>query len=161
MGKRLRRKAITSGPTKHVRLYRYLLWSDAYRSLGLPARCLLVELYDLYNGENNGHLFMSVREAARRLGISKNTAHTALKQLEDRGFIRPNQRSSFHWKKRQATCWVLTEYEFAGHAPSKEFMRWSAPQQNQNTVPLDETYGPNLRDRDMGTVQLIVANGPP
>ena len=119
--RKLRRKA---SPEKHVRLHRYLLHSPAYRSLGLPARCLLVELYDLYNGENNGHVFLSVRSAATRLGISKNTAHAAFKQLESRGFIRPNQKSSFDWKKRLATSWILAEFEFAGQLPSKNFMRW-------------------------------------
>jgi DNA-binding transcriptional MocR family regulator len=33
---------------------------------------------------------MSVRSAAEPLGISKGTAHAALRQLQDRGLIRPN-----------------------------------------------------------------------
>ena len=69
---KMRRKSVTSGQEKHVRLHRWLLQSPAYRSLGLAARCLLVELYDLFNGENNGRIFLSIRDAARRLGVSKN-----------------------------------------------------------------------------------------
>ena len=48
---------------RHVRLYAWELESHAYRSLGLGARCLLVELKALYNGANNGSLHMSIREA--------------------------------------------------------------------------------------------------
>jgi DNA-binding MarR family transcriptional regulator len=126
MGK-VKKQAIRSGHNKFVCLYRYVLGSEAHRSLGLAARCLLVEFYDLYNGSNNGYIFMSVRSAAERLGVSKNTAHKALRELEDRGFVRPHQRSSFDWKKRLATTWILAEYEYAGQPASKEFMRWKPP----------------------------------
>ena len=57
----------TSG--KHVRLYRWLLDSVAYRSLNPVERSLLVELYNFYNGENNGKIFLSVRVAAECLNV--------------------------------------------------------------------------------------------
>ena len=58
----------------HVRLYRWVLKSAAYRSLDCYARSLLVELYGLYSGSNNGGLFLSVRESAERLNVSRMTA---------------------------------------------------------------------------------------
>ena len=52
---------------KHVRFYWHLLESEAYRHASPVARCLLTELEYRYNGENNGYIAMSVREAADRL----------------------------------------------------------------------------------------------
>lgn len=60
------------GDGHHVRFYQWELKSPAYRSLSLGARALLIELKSLYNGSNNGDLFLSVREAARRLNCGKN-----------------------------------------------------------------------------------------
>jgi hypothetical protein len=72
-----------------VRLYRWELESAAYRSLSLRARCLLVELKALYNGSNNGELFLSVRDAVARLNTGTHQATAAFRELEDRGFIKP------------------------------------------------------------------------
>jgi len=119
-----RRRLKSSGPDKHVRLHRWVLHSDAYRSLSPAARALLVELYDLYNGQNNGEVFLSHRDAAKRLGVGKNLAGKALRELKDRGFIRVQQLGSFHQKVRHATEWVLTEFPHAGNLPTKDFMRW-------------------------------------
>ncbi len=108
---RLRAKA---GHEKHVRLHRWLLRTAAWRNLSLAARCSLVELYDLFNGENNGDIFLGAREAAKRLGTGKDRALDALHELEERGFIRARRRGDFHWKAGMATQWVLSEFEFAG-----------------------------------------------
>lgn len=136
--KRRRKRANASGRTlgdaKHVRLHRWMLRSAAWQALPLIARCLLVELYDLYDGQNNGELFMSVREAARRLGIAANTAGRMFRELETKGFIRVRQKGSFDWKYRHATCWILTEFGFAGHLPTKDFMRWQPLTENQKPV---------------------------
>jgi hypothetical protein len=118
-----RRKGKRKGE-KHVRLHRWLLNSQAWIQLSPPARSLLVELYDLYDGENNGELFMSVREASWRIGISVNPARKAIAELREKGFIRPHQRGAFTYKERHATNWVLTEFSFAGALPTRDFMRW-------------------------------------
>jgi DNA-binding transcriptional MocR family regulator len=108
----------------YVRHFRWQLNCPAWKSLSMTARCLEMELKALYNGINNGDLFLSVREAAKRLGVANNTAGKAFKELEERGFIRPKQRGSFDWKLRHATAWVLTEFEYANQPASKDFMKW-------------------------------------
>lgn len=135
------------GEPKHVRLYRWMMQSEAWRHLSLRARCLLIELYDLYNGANNGELFMSVRDAARRLAVSKNTAVRLFHELGDKGFIRARQRGSFAWKARHATSWILTEFGYAGQTPTKEFMRWRDERQFQNAVLAGGTNGTQSRHR--------------
>lgn len=126
-GRKIDKKGRSKGNDPHVRLYRWLHQSEAYQSLDCTARSLLVEFYALYNGTNNGELFLSVREAARRLGVAPNTAQKAIRALVGRGFIRPRQRGSFHHKGGPATQWILTEFEFAGEPGTKDFMRWRRP----------------------------------
>lgn len=117
------------GDAHHARLYQWELRSAAYRSLSMGARALLVELKALHNGHNNGDLFLSVREAARRLGCGKNLAAKLFCELEERGFIRPNEVGAFNMKaasgRGKATSWILTEHP-VGNATTgtKDFMRW-------------------------------------
>jgi hypothetical protein len=122
---------------KHVRLYEWMLKSVAYRSLSLLDRALLVELYRLHNGENNGYLFLSVRQAGKLLNVSKSTAAEGLRDLISRGFIRPNQRGDFNWKSGQATSWILTEFGYANQLPTKDFMRWQPRPEKQKPVRSD------------------------
>lgn len=138
--RKVRTDGRSEGQSRFVMLYHWLIRSPAYESLRCVERSLLVELYALYNGSNNGDLFLSVREAARRLNVAPATTCRAFKVLESKGFIRARQRSSFQWKKRLATCWVLTEFEYAGKLPSKEFMSWQPVEKTEPGIS-DETVG--------------------
>ena len=109
---------------KHVRFYWHLLESEAYRHASPVARCLLTELEYRYNGENNGYIAMSVREAADRLGCGKNQAATAFHDLEHLGFIRCRQRGAFTNKRRLASEWILTEHPFTGQKATKDYKQW-------------------------------------
>lgn len=114
---------------RHIRLHHYLLNSPAWRALMPGPRALLMELYALYNGSNNGDLFLSEREAAKRCGVKhKNTAAKWFRELEDKGFIRPKVRGSFNVKVPTATAWILTEFEYNNQQPTKDFMRWGMTQ---------------------------------
>ena len=135
--KRGRREAV------HGRFYRWETDSPAYRSLSPPARCLLHELKALYNGRNNGGLFMSVREAARRVGIGKTLAAKCFRELIDRGFIKIARQGAFNVKaasrRGDATAWLLTEYPpgDSDGAGSRDFMRWrpsTTAAENHSTV---------------------------
>ncbi len=119
-----RKRRATNSASRHVRLHHWLLNSPAYKSLGVCARALLIEYYRRYNGSNNGDIGLSVRDAASALGVAVGTVRKAIVELEERGFIRANQRGAFRWKARHATTWILTEFEYAGQPPTKAFMRW-------------------------------------
>ena len=114
----------------HVRFYRWELESCAFRSLSPVARCVLLELKALYNGSNNGTLFLSAREAGRRVGVGRTNAWEALRELQDKGFLRAVQRGAFSWKtaarRGDATCWLLTEFPPGAEmgTGTKEFMSW-------------------------------------
>lgn len=111
----------------HVRLYRHELECPAYRSLSTDARALLVEFRALFSGREN-RLFMSVREAARRIGVSQRPAQRALGELLDRGFIRCVEQGGFSCKTKHATVYALEcqpDNPLAeGATAPKTFMRW-------------------------------------
>ena len=71
-----------SGPN-FIQLFHYVKRSTNYHSLSLPARALLTELIDRYNGGNNGFIVLGVREAAYELGCNKSTISRAMRELDD------------------------------------------------------------------------------
>lgn len=128
-GRGVDQKGRSKKDASHVRFYQFELDTVAFRSLSVGPRALLIELKSLYNGSNNGELFMSVREAARRLNVGRGTASEYLDDLQDRGFIRPKVEAGFDWKTaaraRKATCWILTEYATEDAAPTRDFQHWT------------------------------------
>ena len=129
-GRRVDPTGRSIGESRHVRLYHYELDCPAYRSLSIGARALLVELKRLYNGNNNGELFLSIREAAKRLNApnGKNLAAKLFDELQTKGWIRPNVAGDFKVKTAagggRATSWILTEFPVGNALATKDFMRW-------------------------------------
>lgn len=89
-----------------------LLRSNAYRSLSPNARSLLIELISMYNGDNNGSLYLSVRDAAARMGVADlSAASRAFDDLRDMGFVVLTVDATFRGGssgKSRARCWRLT-----------------------------------------------------
>ncbi len=124
-----------------------MLNSAAWRSLSLPARCLLLEVWQRYNGANNGEISYSVREAAERLRVGQNTPTKLFRELEDKGFLKAHERGAFTRKNRMATIWILTGEEYDGQPATKDFMRWPPVPEIQNTVTPRVTNSPSQGDR--------------
>ena len=133
----------------YVKLELWVLRSAAYDRASLAARCLLVELMALYNGRNNGDVWLSVRDAAARLHCGKDRAQRAFAELECLGFIQVNKRGSFHLKVRHATTWTITLFPVGDEPATKDFMRLDI----QNTVPATGTDG--TRHRDRGRIRRV------
>lgn len=156
-GKRKRKRG--DWAQRHVRLHYWMMRSQAWSDLTPAAKALLIELYALYNGVNNGELFLSIRSAARRLSVAGNTAAKAFRELEAHGFIRAARRGAFHLKIRHATSWVLTEFELAGKLATRDFMRWELPPENQKPASAVKTNGINSYNRERGTGAAYGADG--
>lgn len=109
---------------RHVRFHYWMMKSAAFQHLNPFEVRLLLELYGLYNGRNNGYLFLSCREAARRCNMGKNTASRAFHRLIELGFIRRRADEPENYNLREATYWILTEYDFGRRGATKEFMSW-------------------------------------
>jgi hypothetical protein len=131
MGKRRNRNRVNAtgrnNTSRFVRLDYRLLNSNAYRSLSPNARSLLVDLLMLYNGENNGSLYLGVRDAAHRMGVADLTAASrAFDDLVALGFTELTQEAHFTVKASEtsrARCWRLTWEAGPGRkAPSWDFL---------------------------------------
>lgn len=134
----------SKGESRHVRLYHWLMHTDAWRSLDATARAVYVEMAARYGGpgSNNGRIPYSVREAAESLRIGKTTAARALDRLQARGFIVPIKKGAFSLKLKHATEWRLTEFscDMTHALASKEFTRWKP--EIQNAVPSQASMVP-------------------
>lgn len=101
-----------SGSRRFVQLDHSLLESAAYSSLSNNARSLLVELVMIFNNRNNGSLYLSVRDAAARIGVADlGAVSRAFDELCEAGFIECAKGSSFRSKageQSRARCWRLT-----------------------------------------------------
>lgn len=128
MRKRSGRGIDPSGRSKKtepfVQLPHWVMESVAYRALTVGPRCLLAELQYLYNGRNNGQIFLSTRGAAELLHVTKETANAWFWALEETGFIHATARGSQSVKYRHATSWLLTQYRVGDTPPTKDFTRW-------------------------------------
>ena len=93
------------GKRQYVQLYRNVKRSQAYHSLSVYARALLIELIDRHNGCNNGMIGLGVREAKYELGCSQGRISRAMRELDDAGLARPTKIGA--WRGRRATEWRL------------------------------------------------------
>ena len=149
---RSRRNRDRTKEARHLRLYHWMLKSEAWKSLDATARAIYIEMAGRYAGplSNNGRISYSVREAAEALKISKATASRALVVLQERGFIVATKHGTFNLKVRHCTEWRLTEFGCdvtLAHA-TKDFMKWTTEKQNtvsqaNRAVPLVKPLGPS------------------
>ena len=115
-GRKPKAKLLQNGRNQHetnrfARLPHSLLQSAAYRSLLPNARSLLMELISMENGKNNGKLWLSEADAARRMGVScPKVAHKAFAELMATGFIAITKDRHWHIKTGtgRARSWRLT-----------------------------------------------------
>jgi len=108
-------------PGSFVMLDRWLLHHDAFRSLSCHARALILELLDRFRGDNNGRIVLSVREAAERLGVSKETVTWTFRELMALGFVKVMRGSSFDLKTKLAREFALTWHAIGAEPPTREF----------------------------------------
>ncbi|MDE0878821.1 MAG: hypothetical protein OSB00_09195 [Sphingomonas bacterium] len=118
---------------RFARLDHAHLSSPAYRALTPNARSLLVELTMMEKGNNNGSLYLSVRDAADRMGVADlKAAQRAFDELVDLGFIAMTADAHFAIKAgdgSRARCWRLTWQAVPNKSgPSMDFLtRQPAP----------------------------------
>ena len=98
--------------------------STAYKSLSFKSIVTYIELKRRYNGINNGAVHLSCRSAAEALGCTPNTAAKAIKELEDKGFIKCRFKGKFDHRVHRASEFIITEYEYNNKLATKDFMRW-------------------------------------
>ena len=117
-------KAKGRGKTTFVMLRHDIMRSAAWRSLSPKARCVWTEVVYRFNGNNNGEIPLSCREAGELCNISKNTAWNGFIELQDRGFIKIGEASNFNRKTKRSTRWILTHETFDEKPASNDWKKW-------------------------------------
>jgi DNA-binding transcriptional MocR family regulator len=85
-----RKKYASKGAEHFARLTRRMMETPAWKALSPTAQALYPWLKFEFKGpkfNNNGKINLSVRQAAERLGVTKNTAVKAFHDLQAKGFI--------------------------------------------------------------------------
>ena len=126
---------------KYVAIHHWVSRSEAWKHLRPHERTLFVELYGFFNGRNNGEIFLSCREAAKRCNMSKDRANQAFHRLRELGFIKYTSEDLGPLSERNAQCWILTEFPYNGREATKDFLRWQPPAK-QKTRPKNWTRCP-------------------
>ncbi len=81
-----------------IKLDREFVQSEKWQTLSAAARSLLIEIWALYNGYNNGDIPYGIRQAAKSLGCGKSTAMRKFAELEQAGLIEATRKASFTLK---------------------------------------------------------------
>lgn len=154
---------------RFIMLPHRILDSEAYASLDLTARALLVELLRLFHGDNNGSLYLSARDARDRLGLSDcRPVLRAFADLQDRGFVTIAKDAHFAVKAgdtSRARCWRLTWLVWP-ECPVKrkriatnEWEQYRAPPKTRERKRADKRLEALARHRkDLATGRLPVVN---
>ena len=140
MSRRRKRKTAANGRNldgveRLVILRRSLLHSPQYSALSVTSRSLMFELQAMFNGTNNGTLFLSLRDAAARLGLSDlKAAQKAFDELVCFGFITQTIGATFHVKVdrvSKARGWHLNWINEAGRCTGPDAL----PDLDQSAMP--------------------------
>ena len=124
------------------RTVRFEYWeieSPAFKALSADATRVYLHMRHRYNGSNNGRIPYSHRDAAKDLhaGGGWRRGSNALAELQHFGFTKCRQRGEPGAPTadalRPASEWQVTVYEYRGHPPSKDFLRWAG-------APFDPPY---------------------
>ena len=147
-----RRKANKTGRGSNalspfIAIERYIMDSQAWRSLKPGTRATYLEICFAYDGSNNGRLRIGSRWLGDRLGVDKSTAARAIKELEATGFLETVKFGAFNYKVRHVAEYRLAAFkcDVTGALPTKNFMRWK-PQIQNSVVPMPLNGGASATD---------------
>jgi len=137
------------GAGRHVQLPEWVQASEAWATLKPGPRALYIELKRRFNGANNGRILLSHREAAKALGVNRNTVGGYFNELEARCFIRATQAACLGPSGiGQTSHWALEELPTDDLKPAtKRFMAW---RQKQNPRTKNRTVRPKKQDTPIG-----------
>jgi hypothetical protein len=150
MGRKHNSKGRSKSGPPFVQLPWFMLDSEAWQALTPQQVAVYLDLARNYDGSNNGTLALSVRDAARRCRINKDTANKALATLEAMGFTECATPGRFNQNDRRATEWRLTLWRCnkTGALPTKAFMKWRPPSgPERNTFPDERNSSSHLGPR--------------
>ena len=131
------------GAGRFVQLHRWVMESEAWRTMKPGPRALFAEIKLRFNGRNNGRISMSQREASELLNVSRNTVAGYFDDLVEHGFIRVTEEPHLGPEGHgRATRWAVEDEPMAdGNPPGRAFLQ-SRKKQN----PCSKTEPPRLKN---------------
>ena len=125
--------------------------TPAWRAMGTSPQALFVWLLMEWKGpkfNNNGKITLSVRQAAERMGVSRDTAAKAFRDLQAKGFIEVKKGGSLgllgHGKCPE---FEITSLVLPGRNASQKYLSWTT----DNDFPIFKhpTKNPNGKNRTL------------
>jgi hypothetical protein len=132
-----------------VPLLKDTIASPAWRAMSPSARCVYIALKQRYssNFKNNGGLYLSVRQAAKEVGVNKDTAARCFREIQHYGFGVITSGACLGVDgKGKAPRWRLTELGYRTDPPTRDFLRWGGVpfQSPKNRIP-SGNFGQGVR----------------
>jgi len=93
-------------------------------------RCILIEMLKRYNGQNNGDISLSYREAQHVGKCGADTARRALDELQTHGWIRLHNKGAY--QNKHASTWILTIRPYNNQPATNDWRKWT-PEKNAST----------------------------
>ena len=164
-----RRRRGSGGGQPFIQVYKWLWDSEVFNTLGPYSKLLYLAIRKRYNGNNNGDIPYSYREAEAELNCSNKPIPRAFRELQERGFIVPTTKGAFSWKRRfegvgRATTWRLTElpqdYPMPAQ-PTLDFKQWKPGEENKTRHAESGPYARPKRAISTDMARPKRANGTP
>ena len=123
------KKSYGSPKSKFTAVMLYVVDTDAWRALGTASHSLFLLLNLEWNGpnyNNNGKITLSVRQAAERMGVSRDTAARAFQDLQAKGFIIVTKGGSLG-VEGHGRCpeYEITCIQMPHRDKSNSFLKWT------------------------------------
>jgi len=136
---------------KHVRVLHSMMDTAAYRAASGNSIKVLLALVRKDNGERNGRIAFSCREAAKLTGLSVRTCQRCLIELDDLGFIRCTEKGAFSRKMQHASLYRYTwqAWPEGKMGPTRDYETWQ-PDENSRMQVLHDADA-NLAEADGNT----------
>jgi hypothetical protein len=128
-----------------VRFEFWELETEAFEHLSADATRVYLFMRKRYNGSNNGAIIFSWRDAMQVLRSGSDRAGKALRELQQKGFVKLRTPGEPGPNIRLAGEWQLTVFECGGQPASRTFTRWTRDSERQTPTP--ETGTPRTQNR--------------
>jgi len=128
-GRGVDRKGRSKTQGRFLALPHHMTGSAAWRSLSGNSVKVFVELARRYDGKNNGRIAMSLEQAAKALGIGKQTVQRSLAELAAKGFIMKTARGDFY--SRMAATYRLTLWTTETGSATDDWRAWRRPEKTE------------------------------
>jgi len=127
-------KRFKKGAGQFVQLHEWLLASPAWHDLKPGPRALYIEFKRRFNGNNNGEVFLSHREAAKALNVCRETVAGYYRDLSSHGFIKETRGHCLGPAGvGQSATYALTEEALNGSPATRDFMNWQKQKPRRKT----------------------------